>query len=34
MGKLGLMGCGAVADYGHIPALLKVKDLKLSFMNS
>jgi len=30
MKKIGLMGCGVVADYGHIPAILKVKNLKLS----
>ncbi len=29
MKKIGLMGCGAVANYGHIPAILNVKDLKL-----
>ncbi|MBI4977280.1 MAG: Gfo/Idh/MocA family oxidoreductase [Spirochaetes bacterium] len=29
MKKIGLMGCGAVADYGHIPAILNIKNLKL-----
>jgi len=29
MRKLGLMGCGAVADYGHIPAILATEGLKL-----
>lgn len=29
MKKIGLMGCGAVADYGHIPAIQSVKDLEL-----
>ena len=27
--KIGLMGCGAVADYGHIPAILNVPELEL-----
>ena len=27
--KIGLMGCGAVADYGHIPAILNVSELEL-----
>lgn len=27
--KIGLMGCGAVAGYGHLPAILKVPDLEL-----
>ena len=27
--KIGLMGCGAVADYGHIPAILSVPELEL-----
>ncbi len=30
MKKIGIMGCGVVADYGHIPAILNVKNLKLS----
>ena len=29
MRKIGLMGCGMVAGYGHIPALLEVPDLRL-----
>jgi len=27
--KIGLMGCGTVALYGHIPAILEVEDLSL-----
>ena len=27
--KIGLIGCGAVADYGHLPAIQDVKGLKL-----
>ncbi|MBC2603211.1 Gfo/Idh/MocA family protein [Puniceicoccus vermicola] len=27
--KVGLMGCGTVAGYGHIPAILEVPDLEL-----
>ena len=27
--KIGLMGCGAVAGYGHIPAILNVPGLEL-----
>ena len=27
--KIGLMGCGEVADYGHIPAILSVPELEL-----
>ena len=27
--KIGLIGCGAVADYGHIPAILNVPELEL-----
>lgn len=27
--KIGLMGCGAVASYGHVPAILKVPGLQL-----
>ena len=30
MKKIGLMGCGAVADYGHIPALQEVSELELT----
>ena len=29
MKKVGLMGCGVVAGYGHIPALLAQRDLQL-----
>jgi len=29
MKKIGLMGCGAVANYGHIPAIQEVPDLEL-----
>ncbi len=28
--RVGLMGCGQVAAYGHIPAILKTPDLELS----
>ena len=27
--KIGIMGCGAVADYGHIPAIMNVPELEL-----
>ena len=27
--KIGLIGCGAVAGYGHLPAIRDVKDLEL-----
>ena len=27
--KIGIMGCGTVADYGHIPAVLNVPELEL-----
>ncbi len=27
--RIGLMGCGAVADYGHIPAIRKTESLEL-----
>lgn len=27
--RIGLMGCGVVADYGHVPAILKTPELKL-----
>lgn len=29
MKKIGLIGCGAVAGYGHLPAIQEVKDLNL-----
>ena len=29
MKKIGLMGCGAVAQYGHLPAIQQVPDLTL-----
>ena len=29
MMRIGLMGCGAVADYGHIPAILQTPGLSL-----
>ena len=29
MKKIGLMGCGAVAQYGHLPAIQQVNDLAL-----
>jgi predicted dehydrogenase len=29
MSKIGLIGCGMVADYGHVPAILQVLELKL-----
>ena len=29
MKKIGLIGCGAVAGYGHLPAIQAVKDLRL-----
>jgi predicted dehydrogenase len=29
MAKIGLMGCGVVADYGHIPAILETPGLEL-----
>ncbi len=29
MKNIGLMGCGMVAQYGHIPAILEVPDLRL-----
>jgi predicted dehydrogenase len=29
MKKIGLIGCGAVAGYGHLPSILEVQDLKL-----
>ncbi len=28
--KIGLMGCGVVADYGHIPAIKAVEELELT----
>ena len=30
MAQIGLMGCGVVADYGHIPAILDTPGLKLA----
>ena len=27
--KIGIMGCGSVADYGHIPAILNIPELEL-----
>ena len=29
MKKIGLMGCGVVADYGHLPAIVETSDLNL-----
>lgn len=30
MARIGVIGCGAVADFGHIPAILKTPGLELS----
>ena len=30
MKNIGLMGCGTVADYGHIPVILKTPGLRLA----
>jgi predicted dehydrogenase len=30
MARIGVIGCGAVADFGHIPAILKTSGLELS----
>ncbi|MCX7046739.1 MAG: hypothetical protein NTX50_14795 [Candidatus Sumerlaeota bacterium] len=30
MKTIGLMGCGTVASYGHIPAMLKTDGLRLT----
>ena len=27
--KIGLIGCGSVADYGHLPAIGEVKEVEL-----
>lgn len=27
--RIGLMGCGTVANYGHIPAIQQVPDMEL-----